>query len=57
MGFSTQYCEEGGVQMEVRHKASLESAEFPGINLNPEVPLTMAGPHMYLVQRLRRRHV
>lgn len=57
MGFSTQYCEEGGLRMVVCHKAFRESVEFSDINLNPEVPFIMADSHMYLVQRLRRRHV
>lgn len=56
MNSSIRYCAEGGVQVVIRPEARRESAEFVGININPEVPFIMAGPHVYFVQRLRRGH-
>ncbi len=44
------------MQVVIRPEARRESAEFVGININPEVPFIMAGPHVYFVQRLRRGH-
>lgn len=54
MDFSIQYCAEGCVQVVVRLKTLRENVEFVGININPEVPFIMAGPHVYFVQSLRR---
>lgn len=46
----------GGVRAVACPEACLESAEFFAININPEAPFIMTGPHLYSVQRLRRSH-